>query len=139
MGPRFARKMSYSHFDVLKIAVLVLIFAFLTYNAAGKFWITQLPDVQVRVNPDFRPCDALARCVTCPDKDVQSASCRAEVSKVFSDAERKCKGYVNNLQQCKNKRRGQCNVEEESANSCLSAVTSKVMTKWWTAANGGTT
>lgn len=136
MGPRYARKMSYSTADVVKIIVLVAAFAYLTYDGASRFITVPQAQVQVRVNPDYGACNALVQCTTCTDKDLQVPRCRAEVAKVFTEAEQKCRGYINNLQKCKNQRQGQCQVEAQSADSCLSAVTSKVLGKWWAVAKG---
>lgn len=129
--------MSYSCYDVVKISVLVLIFVFLTYNAASKFWPVPQAEVKVQVIPDFSPCKALMQCITCIDKENLIKTCNAEVKDVFLKAEVKCKGYISNLQRCKNKHRGPCSIESESADGCINSATTKVVSKWWAFAKGG--
>jgi hypothetical protein len=135
MRSRFARKMSYHATDVLKIAALIAIFSFLTYNALTTYLFIPQKAAHVHINPDYGPCNAISQCATCVDKDFLIQSCRAELKAVFKQAETKCSGYIKNLEKCRGKG-GQCRIEAQNTEGCISLVVAKAEAKWAAIARG---
>lgn len=137
---RYYRKMTYTKADVVKIVALIAIFSFLAYNGLS-LWIfgSTTEVVKVQINTDYRPCDAILQCNLCSDKEGLTRSCRTEVDAVFQVARSKCRGYINNLQSCRNKRQGNCGIDVKNVEGCVIAVTQKVENKWWEIARGTST
>lgn len=127
--------MSYHATDVIKIAALVIIFAFLTYNALSTYLFTPQKAAQVNIKPDYGPCNAINQCTSCVDRDSLIQSCRTELKAVFKQAEKKCSGYIKNLEKCRGKG-GQCRTDAENAESCITLVVAKAEAKWAAVARG---
>ena len=130
---RYLRKMTYTRADLVKISILFVLLAFLAYNAMSKLVFVERNVPKVQILADYQVCNAVDKCEACMDKINMKESCRQELDDSFRGAEIKCKGFVNNLQKCKDSQaqsHNNCRIEFVNVDACVNSVVGNTVKKW---------
>lgn len=128
------RTMSLAYTDILKLCVLVVLFAICFHSGIVKF----APDVLQSytaavelptVNRDFSVCNKVSTCDACQDKDKLRDKCTEDLNAGYDSADDKCSGYLKKLGECRSAQR-RCTNEQNNLAGCSSMVMKDLFAKW---------
>ena len=132
--------MSFTYTDILKLSVLVVLYALCFYSGIEKF----APDVLSShssnidipsIKRDYSICDRINNCDSCQNKDTLQRTCFDEMRTGYDSAEDKCSGYLKNLATCRNAHVSQCKTEVGNLEGCTGLTIKDLLSKWSTPQN----
>lgn len=123
-------KMHPSHFDLVKITILVGLTLYCVYVGFKSTSLSQAqflpPHLQLQHN--FDACNGLQN----GNNQESFIKCKEEINNVYVEAERKCDGYYFKLRACmeNNNSRNRCRQELSNVDSCVGVIVTKTIEYW---------
>lgn len=131
----FSRNHTMTAFDYGKVSILLIITILCFWSYFDKFYISSSSGSgfkKITIDTDYQACMQVSSSqhIAADQRDAMTQQCRVEIAAAYQTAKHECKGYLANLNSCREAHVSNCAAQVQTTESCYQVLTDPTTAKW---------